>query len=397
MAWKKGRDAEAAATSEHGGGKDTSNTKRHRSGSREGSVADMIHDEKTAQLIASFDEIQAGAVPGKVNAKLIHALRGVLTDGDLLRRERNHSLLLEIMRQEDFPALHELYLEMHRDNGRAFGEYKTFAAKWGEIDPEGAFAYLQAQKPQVLPSDDLKALMRGWGKTDPESALSWVEENPELSQRFGARMALMEGWLRSDPQAATNWLAKNRTTLDPGVYIECVRMGLIEQIHGASTDIQGAVDWLTGLPDDGINGMAASHAWNTSQWCLSELTYETAASVWGKLGNEPWMDFGQFQHFANVTSRTRTASEGMAGFFAELEKTWPQEKIVQQFERWAGTDPDRVANWLENAPASPVTDAARAGLEKAVASLHPGQGALIGGAAGGAIIGNQQEYEEPEE
>jgi hypothetical protein len=192
VAWNVSRQHGAAdGTADAPGGNSGSRSSSKRD-DRGASPADFVDDGPTARLLASFAEIEAGAVPGKPNEKLLHACRGALMDANLQRRERNYSLLLQLMRPEDGPALHELFLELHRE-GRAYGDYKTFASRWGEVDAAGALEYLDKQVPRVLPPPDFRAVVRGWGQKDPAAALKWMNDHPEMAQENDGRSAVVEG------------------------------------------------------------------------------------------------------------------------------------------------------------------------------------------------------------
>ena len=334
------------------------------------SPANFVKDGATARLLSSFAEIDAGAVSGRPNETLLHACRGALTDANIQRRERNYSLLLELMRPEDGPALHELFLELHRE-GRAYGDYKTFATRWGEIDAEGALKYLNDQVPKVLPAPDFRAIARGWGQKDPVAALKWMSENPEMAADLNGRPAVLEGWMRENPTEASGWLQANMQTLQPEEAFECIRIGMTEQVNGATTDVMQAATWLAALPDDPLSALSASRAWDTAQWSLGELPYDKAAELWSKVADEPWLNFGQFRHFSGAISHSRVASDGMNGYLQALEKTWPQERITAQFQRWAQKEPAVIAAWLEEAPDSAVTQAGIKGLVQVLEASDP--------------------------
>jgi hypothetical protein len=136
-----------------------------------------------------------------------------------------------------------------------------------------------------------------------------------------------------------------------------------------------ASSWLASLPDDGLANGAASHAWNAAQWCLGELSYDKAASVWAKVGAEPWMSLEQFQRFSTMSSRNRAADQGLDGFLSALDKTWPAEEVTSQFDRWATQNPEATMDWLETAPTSAVTRAGIQGLVKALQRINPAEAA----------------------
>jgi len=362
VAWNTSREPASATAAK---GNDTARDSRTGK-SREGrniSPTSVVKDADTARLLASLAEIDSGAESGKVNEKLILACRGALTDGNRERRNRNYSLLLQLMRPEDAPALHELFLDMHRE-GRTFDEYKTFATRWGEVDAPGALKYLTSQVPMRLPRDDFWAIARGWGQSDPQAALVWMHDNPGLSQKLGGQSAVVQGWIREDALGALKWLDKNKENLPPRDYLESVRVAFSEQIVGSATGVTDAVNWLTTLPDDELSTHAAAYAWQSIAWSFSEMPYDQAARVWAQVGDKPWMDFEQFAGFSNASANSRVADQGMAGFLGALEKTWPEEKVTEQFTRWSLDDNEGTAAWLAKAPPSPVTTAAIKGMVK---------------------------------
>ena len=367
VAWNSAR-APKVATVAQGATGDTRSGKARET--RSPSPASFVHDSVTARLLAGFEAINAAAVPGEANKKLILACRGALMDGNIQRRERNYSLLLQLMRPEDGPALHELFLQLHQE-GRAYGDYKGFAVRWGELDAVGALKYLTSQVPASLPREDFRSIIRGWAQTDPAAAMEWMNENADLAANLGGRSAMIEGWIREDPTSAVKWLNQNKDALSPQEYVENVRIAMSEQLNGSTTGLTEAGTWLASLPDDGLSNGAAANAWNAAQWSLGELNYDKAAAVWGEVGNEPWMSFQQFQHFSATASRSRAADKGVEGFLAALDKTWPAEKVTSQFDRWASENPEATMAWLESAPPSAVTRAATKGLIKALEKTDP--------------------------
>lgn len=356
-----------------GAGKDVKVSAAERSGGRvngKGSPLSFISDGDTARLLASFESIQAGAVDGEPNKKLIHAARGVLLDGNVQRRARNYSLLLELMRPEDGPALHEQFLELHRE-GKTYDEYKTLAGRWGQLDARGAIKYLSSQVPMRFPGDDFRAIARGWALEDPKDALAWVEDHPDMARQMNARATIVEGWMREDPAGALKWVEANLSSLEGMDYFEVVRLGFGGQINGESTAVEDAIAWLRDLPPSEMKAAAASHAWYSLQWAMGEMPYDKAASVWGKVVQEEWANIDQFADFSHAISGNRVADQGMQGFLAELEKTWPKEEISSRFARWTTENPQRTLNWLSQAPPSPVTQAALQGAVSALQDTNP--------------------------
>lgn len=374
MAWRSSR--QSGATEKATAKVEKTNSRTHpRNVGRDASGAEFVTDPATARLLATFDELASRTSTDQPNKKLVEACRGALMDNDSARRSRNFGLLLEVARAEDAPAIHKMFAELNEE-GRAFDEYKNFAMRWGMVDPIGAMNFLQTQhKDGIIPRNDLKALAFGWGKVDPEAAFKWMDENPEDAERSGGDTAVVDGWLKTDPVSAAGWITANAGKLNPNTYVECVRMAFSGQIFAGSTDLANAASWLSALPDDEISNAAAQHAWGNVQWALKQLPYEKSADLWAKVGSEPWMGFEQFVEFSAFSSNNNVEHGGLDGFLDALGKTWPEDKITTQFERWSMSDPEEAMEWLGEAPSTPVTKAAIRGLLKTLEQTDPGAAA----------------------
>ncbi|GAA5120823.1 hypothetical protein GCM10023212_15040 [Luteolibacter yonseiensis] len=380
VAWNMGKSAGAESLRQEETGSSKAGARAGaKTGAKEGSKSradrgasptTFIADGETARLLSGFEAIHAGAVPGKVNEKLIQACRGVLLDANQSRRSRNYSLLLQMMRPEDGSALHEQFLELHRE-GKTYDEYKTMATRWGEVDAAGALNYLTSQVPLVLPGDDFRAIARGWAHTDPQAALAWIEANPDTAKALNARSAVIEGWMREDQQEALGWLGKNLAKMEPRDFVEATRVAFGIQVNGTSTSVESAADWLNSLPQTPFTEQAAAIAWNSIQWSMGEMPYDKAAAVWAKVGGQEWMGFDQFEGFSGAISGNRTADRGMEGFLSALEKTWPAQEITSQFSRWTTQNPEQTLEWLSRAPMSPVTKAAIRGAVSSLQTNNP--------------------------
>ncbi|MBB5352720.1 hypothetical protein HNR46_002968 [Haloferula luteola] len=371
--WNQHQEVVKAGERGEGDGAERSNKWTQRGGEiRDASPAAAMPDAETARLLNQLVEIEAAAVPGQVNEKLLSACRTVMNDPNFRRRTRNYGLLIELMRAEDGPALHEMFLEIHQ-LGRTFHEYGDFATRWGEIDPQGALAYLSNQDPPRLPPQDLQSVARGWGTVDPEGAMQWFDEHPELAS-LGGRTAVIEGWIRQDPVAAREWLSNSSLGLTGNELFQGTRAAFLEQIEGPNVDVQNAVEWIAGLPDE--DDSMAAFAWRSSQWPLTELPYETAAGVWSQVAGERWIQFDDFTKFCDVAGASRTATTGQAGFLEVLGTHWSSDGIRDRFEEWSAQDPAATSAWLATAPDSEVTRSAIAGMVRYLESADPEAAAL---------------------
>lgn len=148
-------------------------------------------------------------------------------------------------------------------------------------------------------------------------------------------------------------------------------MAFSGQIFAGSADLGSAASWLSALPDDEVSNTAAGQAWRNVQWALKQLPYEKSADLWAKVGSEPWMGFEQFMEFSSFSSNNYVAHGGLDGFLDALGKTWPEDKITAQFERWSMSDPGEAMEWLDEAPSTPVTKGAIRGLVKTLEQTDP--------------------------
>lgn len=322
---------------------------RGRGGERDGSIAALLPTGRSSRLLAGIEDIAGAARPGEVNAKLIAACRQTLMDPEFSRRQRDFMLLVDLMRPEDAAALHETFLELHRQ-GRGFGpEYGAFAYRWGEIDASGALEFLTREEPLRLPAGDLGNIVRGWAQIDPPAALRWMDEHPEIAESREGWSSAVNGWLRSDSAAATAYLLEKKLPRDQTM--QSVRYGAIEKLY--STGAEDALDWIAAFPDDEDFNLASRMAWHATAGELREMSYEDAASAWSRVGNESWMTFDDFARFSGTTAYARVNAEGEDGFLTALAESWPADKAAAQFERWQQTQPDRVAVWLAQFPDHP--------------------------------------------
>ncbi|MES2660947.1 MAG: hypothetical protein V4689_20140 [Verrucomicrobiota bacterium] len=365
---KGGGNGSTGETNDGSGPGSTKSSNRMDGRARE--AAPGVLDPVTARLLDSLAEIKAAAVPGQVNKALVNACRGALMDSNTRRRDRDYGILLDLMRPEDAPALQALFLELHAQ-GQTFTEYGDFAIRWGEIDAEGALEFLQNEKFYWMPPRNYSAFARGWGVTDPQAAMKWIDEHPETAGSMGGHIAVLEGWVREDPASALKWLDQQRSKLSPEEYINASGVAFLEQVQGPNAGLNQAVSWLASLPEDGINGAAARHAWSKNMWCLGELNYETAADVWRQVGDESWMGFGEFRNFSQAIGRTRTAVTGEEGFLKALETTWAPEKVSDRFSEWTTQNPEATSQWLANAPDTPVTRSAIQGMIRSLEQIDP--------------------------
>lgn len=330
----------------------------HRAGGE--SLASVMSNPRSADLLARFGEILSAARPGVPNEKLVRACEGALLDGDFECRVRDIALLVEAMRPEDAPAIHELFLRIHREKGVGFPmEYAAFARAWGNVDPSGALEHLAGEEPFRMPAADVANIIGGWAERDPGAALQWIEDHPDLKAGSEAYAYLIGGWMVYDRDAATRFLTGRE--LDPNQLFQAVFHGTNGILYGGG-GVDDSVAWLAALPEEGLFPAAASRAWDITSGNYGELPYDRAAQVWGTIADRSWLSFGQFQRFSHGVANARTNDRGLAGFIDALAESWPAEQAGGKFAAWYQKDPQTVTRWLDHAPESDWVAAIRDSL-----------------------------------
>ncbi|MEO7099339.1 MAG: hypothetical protein ABI162_08250 [Luteolibacter sp.] len=344
---------------------------RHR---ESGDAAKLVTDAPFARLLASISEISSAARPGEPNQKLLDACRKALTNADAERRRRDFYLLMELMRPEDAAAMHQQFLELHRE-GRGFApEYATFAHRWGEIDGSGALDYMMAEKPFRLPPPDFQYLIRGWGTTDPQAALGWLKQHPDMNTNMDGRFALMEGWIRDDPASATRWMTSEN--MSPNELVRCVSGGTLQQLYGPG--LTEAAKWLSELPDDGgPMSTAARVGWRSIQIQLGQLSYDQASTAWCQVAGASWMTLDDFNRFGQNLSHATENTEGFPGYLNAIAAKWPADQVSQKFEQWAAANPESTIAWLTNSPDSALLKPALEGALRALEKSNPDEAAQL--------------------
>ncbi len=311
-----------------------------RSDARSPSISSLLPTARSARLFSSLDEI-AAEPKGGVNKKLMVAMRTTLADNDPSRRGRDFALLLDLMRPEDALAVHDLFLELHRD-GQTYGEYAPFANRWGQIDGAGALESLMNEKPMRLPPHDFRNIITGWSTNDPQAALAWMKDHPDVPGSDTSFDAVIQGWINLDRDAATSYLIDHQISM--GDRVRAVRNAADEILSGSGVD--ATVNWLTSFPPNRENNIAATAALDAIGWRLNELPYDKAANVWANLSKNSIGRIEQLERFAEASASAREATNGSRGFIDALSTTWPVEQAVLRFSTWSQQDPERVKNFL---------------------------------------------------
>jgi hypothetical protein len=326
---------------------------RSRQGAPPPSISSLLPTARSARLFSSLDEI-AAEPQGGVNQKLLAAMRTTFADNDPTRRARDFAILLDLMRPDDAQAVHELFLELHR-NGQTLGEYAPFANRWGQIDGAGALETLINEKPLRLPERDLRSILVGWSTQDPQAAIAWLESHPEVPGALDNFDAVIQGWINLDRDAATRYLIEQPVGWDDRV--RATRNAADEILSASGVD--ATITWLTSFPPNQANLDAATAAFDAISWRLNELPYDTAATVWASLSANSIGRIDQLERFTEATGMARQATNGSRGFIDALAATWPIEDASARFTAWSQQDPERVKNFLSEHADSPFIQSIR--------------------------------------
>jgi hypothetical protein len=332
---------------------------------RSTSISSLLPTARSARLFNSLDEI-AGEPKGGVNKKLIGAMRTTLVDNDPTRRSRDFALLLDLMRPEDALAVHDLFLELHRD-GQTMGEYAPFANRWGQIDGAGALESLMNEKPMRLPPHDFRNIIIGWSTNDPQSALAWMKDHPDVPGSGSNFDAVIQGWINLDRDAATRYLIDQPLSLNDRV--RATRNAADEILSGSGID--ATVNWLTSFPLNHENNISVTSALDAISGRLNELPYDKAANAWASLSEKDIGRIDQLERFANDSASARQATNGSRGFIDALATTWPVEQATTRFTAWSQQDPERVKKFLNQHAGSPYIQQIREQLVASGIDLTP--------------------------
>ncbi len=239
---------------------------------------------------------------------------------------------------------------------------------------------------------DLNLLMYAWGSFDGSAALDYAaNEMRGPGSRFATYTA-MSGWAANDPQGAVTWTEENdadsRTVL-----------GLIS--GWASTDLPGATDYVSGLPEGRTSSRAvgilvSNYLQEGSDyavaWAESLPDGELKADVVNNLSRQwasvdapstaQWIadyaDTESGQHaVATVASQwARDDPEAAALWASSFTEDGSRESGLQAvFNRWGGNDPNAAGEWLNSLPPEQNLDPAVDAFARRISGDDP-QGAI---------------------
>ena len=150
--------------------------------------------------------------PGIANADPVTQLRLALDEPTERARLKAFRAALENFRSEDGPAGHQLFLDGDAKGRYFVPEWMDFWNRWGEVDPEGAYDYINSSgklgDPQIWTSTGRVAPFIGYqGEEKARAFLGQLD----LTTRQGSATAgaILSGLAEVDLDAATNIVAAN--------------------------------------------------------------------------------------------------------------------------------------------------------------------------------------------
>ncbi len=212
--------------------------------------------------------------------------------------------------------------------------------RWGQEDPEAAFASLKAMDFK-RGGQDATSILASLAAMDPERAVAWLNDPDNTLQHLPKMGHILAGtiakeWVRQDAESAMEWASN----LPPGQRHGAMA-GVLESL--ASTDPKEAAELVMSMAEDPARrGYVGEVAQSWGQQNPSE------AMDWAQtlVGSEREKAIEQV-----LDGWAQSTPEEAAGFIDELpdsERT--QGQISQVAREWARRDPANAAAWLSTHP-----------------------------------------------
>ncbi|MDQ3623569.1 MAG: hypothetical protein M3463_13940 [Verrucomicrobiota bacterium] len=273
-------------------------------------------------------------------------------------RHRRVMELLRAMRPEDAVSLRDVFKKFDQLGMSFHYEWAAFWRRWGEIDPQGALAYLKSQPEQSWVSNGYERIFRGWAARNPDEALQWLRSNPEHQFLEPAFLGLIDGISMTNPRRATELLlgaGEGKSTLT-----QSAARRIAEQVLRLESP-SALIEWYDSLPESEAGKSARAGAIDqvgrlrVNQDPGAALDWIRAQAHAGTYGN------GAIR--AAAAKMSETNPEAAMRFVQELPinpnsvgglHSGVQEVVTQ----WAQTNAPALETWLHANPNSPVFDQA---------------------------------------
>ncbi|MGN6386574.1 MAG: hypothetical protein ACTHMT_10070, partial [Verrucomicrobiota bacterium] len=206
---------------------------------------------------------------------------------------------------------------------------RTLLRRWAAVDPEGAARWIDVQAYSPVQQEATLAVATVWAGQDFSGAMDWVKQWPEDLQQNGFLAIGFEA-ARKAPREALDLAG----TLEEGEGRN--RLTLFALKQWAGTDSGSAIEWADKLEQSPLRNQA----------------------------------------FADIAVGMSEKDPITAGKLA-IEKLEPGEDqgraVVCIVQRWAQTDPNQAAHWVEQFPKGELQNAALENLVQQWAENNPAQ------------------------
>ncbi len=218
---------------------------------------------------------------------------------------------------------------------------KQIFSKITEFNPALATALLQTAS-NAEDHDYLVAQMaKSWGGRDTPAALEWVASLPdsEGEARDETLRSLVAAWGKSDAAAAIQYV---KNAADPMLFLPDIP-ALAQTL--VKSDPQGAMAWVTSLPDGAAKDQALSNV-------LADFAHTDFAGAWNYALALPE---GAGRDGVMVTLVSARVKDDPVAAVALLEQFSTQGPPFQNASRdlayaWVRQDPQSVSEWINTLP-----------------------------------------------
>jgi hypothetical protein len=258
--------------------------------------------------------------------------------------------------------------------------------RWGQLDPEAAFASL-GNVTAKRGGEDAVAVLAGLASVDPERAAAWLTDpdnaiasQPYLDWRLAETVAAE--WARRDPDAALAWAAElpegrgrggalagiisNIVDTDPARAAE-LAMGFEGSERGLLVR-QVAESWAARSPEDAIawaSSLEDGHRENALREVLGGWAGTDPAAAAGYIDTLPEAERGAHLRDVAVQWSQRAPADAAAWLGGQPENSGKTEAMGFVMWHWTSSDPTAASTWLSDQPRGASYDSGVGGLAKA--------------------------------
>jgi hypothetical protein len=228
---------------------------------------------------------------------------------------------------------------------------RPFLDEWAVSDPVGAVSYVTALPESSQRADLLRRAVATWGQQDTQAALNWTRQLPPGNERDEVAAEAARAAREYSPGAGMGWveLIQNRGSYDHTA----------QEVAGewARVDGPAAAQWIGQLRNSEENLQAYNSV--ARQWALED---PLAAEKWvatltpGKARDSAIQAFVASVDGYDAGIATRWA--------ASIDQPEAREQTLRNaFQRWARSDREAAAAWLQQAQ---IPDETRAAMSAAL-------------------------------